>query len=84
MYDTEMILAKLQDLEYQISRIQQVPLEQPPEIITSVELAKRLAISLPTLRKMRESKKIPSISVGGDFRFNFPKVLEALQKSKSK
>jgi excisionase family DNA binding protein len=84
MSDFDLIMQELKSINEKLANIPQPTIEPPPEIIKPGELARRLGISLPTLRKMREKRKIPSISVGGDYRFNFPKVIAALEKSKSK
>lgn len=50
------------------------------EIIDGKELAKRLGISAPTLIRWRSKGKIPYLEIGGGIRYNFPEVIEALEK----
>ncbi|RQP19920.1 MAG: hypothetical protein EAS52_00820 [Parapedobacter sp.] len=54
-----------------------------PEIIDSKTLLKRLAISEPTLIRWRQKGIIPYIGLHGSvIRYNWPKVLEALESKK--
>jgi|SRR5690606_22120471 len=52
------------------------------EIIDSKTLMKRLDISEPTLQRWRDKGRIPYIQQDNVVRYNWPKVLEALEKRK--
>lgn len=52
------------------------------EIIDSKTLMQRLDISEPTLQRWRDKKRIPYIQEDSVIRYNWPKVLEALEKRK--
>ena len=52
------------------------------EIIDSKTLMQRLDISEPTLQRWRDRKRIPYIQEDSVIRYNWPKVLEALEKRK--
>ena len=56
------------------------PINEPP--IDSKELMKRLAISEPTLIRMRKRKAIPFLEVCGHYRYVWIEVVKALQKNK--
>lgn len=52
------------------------------EIIDSKTLMQRLDISEPTLQRWRDKNRIPYIQEDSVIRYNWPKVLEALEKRK--
>ena len=54
------------------------------EIIDRAELGKRLGITEPTVITWERKGKIPSIRIGGSVRYNWPKVIEALEKGGGK
>lgn len=49
------------------------------EIIDTRELCSRLGITEPTVIRWRKKGKIPFIQIGSSVRFNYHKVLEALE-----
>lgn len=51
----------------------------PAEIISTDELCKRLDISVPTAMKMRKENKLPFFTIGVNVRYNWIKVIEALE-----
>ncbi len=55
-----------------------------PEIIDRAELCKRLGISEPTAIMWDKKRKIPSFRIGSAVRYNWPKVLDALENAKGK
>jgi hypothetical protein len=85
MGDIELILAEFKELK---DILKERPVELPaaaPEIINTEELCKRLDLSEPTLISWRKKKIIPFIRVGSSMiRYNWPKVIEALEKKNSK
>ena len=56
----------------------------PPEIIDQPELCKRLGISRQTANTWTKKRKIPCMQVGGSLRFNWPAVVEFLEKKSGK
>ncbi|HMR19019.1 MAG TPA: hypothetical protein PKA53_06945 [Sphingobacterium sp.] len=50
------------------------------EIIDGKTLMQRLDISEPTLQRWRDKKRIPYIQEDSIIRYNWPKVLESLEK----
>lgn len=62
--------------------IGEIPNHNEPEIIDSKTLMERLDISEPTLQRWRNKGRIPYIQEDNVVRYNWPKVLEALEKRK--
>lgn len=56
----------------------------PPEIINRDELCKRLDITEPTAIRWEKKGIIPSLRIGSNVRYNWPKVIQALENSNSK
>lgn len=80
----ETILAELREIKETVKTIHQIPEAQPPEIIDSDTICERLSISDTTLRNWRRKKQIPFISVNGTIRYNWPRVVESLEKKNGK
>lgn len=59
---------------------QQQTVNEPP--IDSKELMKRLAISEPTLIRMRKRNAIPFLEVCGHYRYVWQDVIKALQQKR--
>lgn len=56
---------------------------QPPtEIIDRAELCKRLNITEPTAIRWGKKNVIPCFRIGSSIRYNWPKVIEALESKK--
>lgn len=53
----------------------------PVEIIDTKELEKRLNITVPTIIRWKQKGKIPFIQIGSSIRFDWHKVLAALEVS---
>jgi len=51
------------------------------EIIDTRELCNRLRITEPTVIRWRKKGKIPFMQIGSSVRFNYHKVLEALEST---
>lgn len=63
--------------------IEQTPQTTPPtEIISRYELCKRLNISQPTAIRWSKKNVIPCFRIGSSIRYNWPKVIEALEGKK--
>jgi excisionase family DNA binding protein len=54
------------------------------EIIDRSELCKRLNITEPTVIRMEKRGDLPVIRAGSSVRYNWPKVIEALEASDKK
>ncbi len=52
------------------------------EIIKREELCRRLDITEPTAIRWEKKGSIPSIRIGSNVRYNWPKVIEALEGQK--
>lgn len=52
------------------------------EIINRDELCKRLDITEPTAIRWEKKGKIPSLRIGSNVRYNWQKVIEALENKK--
>jgi hypothetical protein len=52
------------------------------EIIDREELCKRLNITTPTAIRWAKKGLIPSFAIGSSIRYNWPKVIEALENKK--
>lgn len=72
-----LIFEKLTEIDKKVS-IQQ-PIEPAAEIIDRKELMRRLKISEPTAIMWERKKKIPSFKIGSAIRYNWHKVLKALE-----
>ena len=53
---------------------------KPVVILSEDELGEKLGITRQTVAKLRKRKKIPYLEIGGAFRYDFYKVVEALEK----
>lgn len=57
--------------------------KNPVEIVNSATLMERLDISEPTLKRWKEKGKIPFMQIGTAARYDWYKVLEALEVKKT-
>lgn len=51
-----------------------------PDLLTDVELAKRLSISIRHVHALKERRAIPYVKLGRSIRFNPEKIAEALER----
>ena len=80
----ELLIERFNGLEEKLlSLYPATPLLQP-EIINREELCKRLDITEPTAIRWEKKGTIPSIRIGSNVRYNWPKVIEALETQKRK
>jgi len=58
----------------------------PPEpvILDNIGLCEKLNLSLPTLVRWRQKGKIPFMNIGASIRYDFNKVLQAIEVSKKR
>jgi hypothetical protein len=78
----ELIVVAKEDLTNIIKEaVAQIQPAQPQriELIDREELCRRLAISEPTVIRYEAKGKIPAIHLGAIRRYNWPKVVEALE-----
>jgi len=80
----EVIDQQLKDILERLNNISANPPPQVIEIITQDELCKRLMISMPTLIRWVKKKKIPVIRIGDLVRYNYHKVINALEEQNIK
>lgn len=77
----ERLAATVNDLYSEVRELRlQQPVNENP--IDSRELLLRLAISEPTLIRMRKRNAIPFLEVAGHYRYVWQDVIKALQQSK--
>ena len=74
----------LHDILEKLNKVSANPPPQDIEIITQDELCKRLMISKPTLIRWVKKKKIPVIRIGDLVRYNYYKVINALEEQDKK
>lgn len=84
MAEFDIILAEFRELKEIIKNLPQAQLMPLPEIINTEELCKRLYLSEPTVITWRRKRLIPFFKIGTSIRYNWPKVVEALEKGKNK
>ena len=84
MPDIDIILSEFREIKELVKNINQVPAAQPVEVIDTQELCKRLDLSEPTIITWRKKKTIPFFRIGSSVRFNWLKVVEALEKRNGK
>lgn len=82
----DVILERINGLETLILNNSQTSTKQDPqtEIIDRAELEKRLGLTEPTIIAWERKGKIPSFRIGGSVRYNWPRVIEALEKNGGK
>ena len=75
----EIILERLTALENKLSEAFIQDNKVANEIIDRKELCKRLDITEPTAIRWEHKGKIPCFRIGSNVRYNWPKVVEALE-----
>ena len=78
-FPLEELLLRFQEI---LRREAGTPLPSQIEIIDRGELSKRLGVTPVTIIRLEKKKKIPSIRLGSSVRYNWPRVIEALENSK--
>ena len=76
------IIERLDGLESKIAGASTVSTTPPTEIINREELCKRLNITEPTAIRWGNKNLIPCFRIGSNVRYNWPKVIEALENKK--
>lgn len=78
------------EISERLKRIEQILSESKDnnckhiEVIDQDELAKRLAVTKPTIITWEKRGKIPSLRLGASVRYNWPAVIESLENPKKK
>lgn len=79
----ELIGNELLEIKNQLLEIAETQTANPiREIVSGEVLCERLAVTRQTLGRWREQKRIPFIQVGSIIRYDFPKVMEALEEGR--
>lgn len=75
----DIIIEKLNGLESKFAESNPLPISSAAEIINRDVLCKRLALTEPTVIRWEKKGKIPCFRIGSNVRYNWPKVIEALE-----
>ncbi len=78
----DVIIERLNGLESKIAETSIASPTPPTEIIDRAELCKRLNITEPTAIRWEKKNLIPCFRIGSSIRYNWPKVIEALEGKK--
>lgn len=76
----DVIIEKLIGLETKLAEsTPPLPVMNTAEIINRDELCKRLTLTEPTVIRWERKGKIPCFRIGSNVRYNWPKVIDALE-----
>ena len=76
----DVIIEKLIGLESKLAESNpSLPVTNTAEIINRDELCKRLTLTEPTVIRWERKGKIPCFRIGSNVRYNWPKVIDALE-----
>ncbi len=78
----EVIVEKINSLEEKFLTLNISTNPPSIEIIDRYELCKRLNITEPTAIRWEKKGQIPSLRIGSNVRYNWPKVVNALENPK--
>ena len=81
---SEFQLVALEMMQWAIENMPKSKPEPQPEIMTGEELCKKLGVTIQTLIRWRHKGKIPFMRIGSSIRYDFIKVLEAIEVGKKK
>ena len=81
---SEFQLVALEMMQWAIENMPKSKPEPQPEIMTGEELCKKLGVTIQTLIRWRHKGKIPFMRIGSSIRYDFMKVLEAIEVGKKK
>ena len=81
---SEFQLVALEMMQWAIENMPKSKPELQPEIMTGEELCKKLGVTIQTLIRWRHKGKIPFMRIGSSIRYDFIKVLEAIEVGKKK
>lgn len=80
----DLLIERFNGLEEKLNNISTSKYQLAPEIINRDELCKRLDITEPTAIRWEKKGAIPSLRIGSNVRYNWPKVIEALEGKKER
>lgn len=75
----DVLLTRFDELESKLSSLTVQPAEDKPELINRFELCQRLGITEAHAIRLGKKGQIPEIRIGSSVRYNWPKVIEALE-----
>jgi hypothetical protein len=86
------IITNHEDFEALLSKVVLLAVEnlpaQPgapkPDIMTGEQVCEKLSITIQTLIKWRDKGKVPFLQIGSSIRYDFNKVISALEVNKKK
>lgn len=81
---SEFQLVALEMMQWAVENMPKTKTEPKPEIMTGEQLCEKLDITIQTLIRWRHKGKIPYLQIGSSVRYDFNKVLNALEVSKKK
>jgi len=81
---SEFQLVALEMMQWAVENMPKTNPTPKPEIMTGEELCKKLDVTIQTLIRWRHKGKIPYLQIGSSIRYDFNKVLEAIEVSKNK
>ena len=81
---SEFQLVALEMMQWAIENMPKSKPEPQPEIMTGEEVCKKLGVTIQTLIRWRHKGKIPFMRIGSSIRYDFIKVLEAIEVGKKK
>jgi len=64
--------------------LQSTPIETKPDIMAGEQVCEKLGISIQTLNIWRKKGKVPFLQIGSAIRYDFNKVVSALEVLKKK
>jgi hypothetical protein len=81
---TEFQLVALEMMQWAMENMPKQKHEPKPEIMTGEQLCEKLDVTIQTLIRWRQKGKIPYFQIGSSIRYDFNKVLNALEVNKKK
>lgn len=75
----DVIIEDLREIKSKLAETNTGVIVNPTEIIDRDELCKRLNITEPTAIRWGKKNLIPCFRIGSSVRYNWPKVIEALE-----
>jgi excisionase family DNA binding protein len=81
---SEFQLVALEMMQWAIENMPKSKPELQPEIMTGEELCKKLDVTIQTLIRWRHKGKIPYLQIGSSIRYDFNKVIKAIEINKKR
>lgn len=80
--DSEFKSLMLEAVEFAVNNLPKKEAPKETLIITGEEICQKLGITIQTLIRWRQKGKIPFLQLGSSIRYDFNKVIEALEVNK--